>query len=658
MIANNAVMEKGFTLTNDKLSDNVSTCSIDTYFPVKSLVDLVGGTLSLERDLFFDDVFALGSGGDIYGNGYTIHFPSSEYIVGIPSSADRGGEITMLDSTSTLLSNVYSTDWSHDDKYLTLGRTSAGTNIPIYSFDNETLSSKLATVAPFVNVRMVRWHPSEYYVAAALESAAAGAGETNVQVYKYTPLSSLTLTGSGRLAEGSTGMGVSWSPNGKYLAATSGTTSNKIKIYSFSESDGTITFLDESYFSTDGNGSTNSLDWNLDGDKIAFSTDIGNILVYDFDGSSLTISTSIHVAGATSVEEVSWNKNIQYKDLLAVAVIGTAKNGIVYRYQNNTLTEIASTTYEVDFQAIDWAPEGNRLVFGRSGGAGLQFIVMYFDPNLEEIYLVDSIEIATNPCVAVKFSHDGKYIALGRNVGNPYFSVWKMDQKDMLFDNTNLDFNSDSEFIVTTTFSGLCTINGNGHKVYLNEDALLTVSSGAQLKFQNLELVGLKNSNFRCLADDAKVIFEDCILTITSDYTFDTGSILFKGDVVISGTNKFIYSSSWSSTIDQYSTLIVNKGATFSYAPSVAQRDLMYMEDDTSSLYLDNCTLHSTTTGLRLTRGILFIENVVTLDADGDDRSEAICFGNVNYTTSDLEINILAGANLDIYGRLEYENSN
>ena len=642
-IHNDAKMENGFTLTarTEAISDQTATCTFDSFYPVSGFTDLNGGTLDLINNITFNTISSLGSAGKIYGNGHSITFPASDNIVGVPSSIDRGGRLRLIDRDFSY--NLNSVDWSYDDKYLVSGAVANASydELKVFTFDGTNLIKQVG-LDPGGNIRSARWQPSGYYIAEAGTDTALP-----LNVYQYIPLTSLTLTFSD-WAHASQGGSVAWSSNGKYLAFATYTPS--MRIYSFN--DGNINFIDEYISSGIGDPYNNALDWNSDGDKIVWGDTYGNIVVYNFDGTSLSVSTSIHIGGSDITTQVSWKKDSKNRNLILASFAALSENVKIYNYSNDSITELVSVPEASNVASSVWDYNGDRIIAGTAGG---KVTIYYFNQNTDEISEIDNYSLGAN-CRESRFSHSSKYLGIASY--DNYTSVLGFQQNYMLFDNINLVFNSDAEFIVTTTFSGLCTINGNGHKVYLNEDGRLNIDSGSQLKLKNLELVGLRQVNLQCLTDDASIIFEDCILTITSNYAFDTGSILFKGDVVISGTSKFTYSSSWSSTIDSNSVLKINKGSIFSYAPSVAKKDLIYMENDTSSLYLDNCTLHSTTTGLRLTRGSLFIKNLVTLDADGSALSQAICFGNINYTTSDLEVHILAGANLDVYGRLEYENSN
>ena len=109
-----------------------------------------------------------------------------------------------------------------------------------------------------------------------------------------------------------------------------------------------------------------------------------------------------------------------------------------------------------------------------------------------------------------------------------------------------------------------------------------------------VEIQGLKSNNLRCMTDNGTITLRNCTLTLERDYTFSRGTILFDEDNIITGTNKIIYSAGFSSTIASLSTLFLDRGITFSYAPRNVSRNLLYMPDATSVLYCNGCTLHST----------------------------------------------------------------
>ena len=236
-------------------------------------------------------------------------------------------------------------------------------------------------------------------------------------------------------------------------------------------------------------------------------------------------------------------------------------------------------------------------------------------------------------------------------------SVFGLNKKPfMTFYDTNMVFNSNVRLNESLKFYNNCTINGNGRTLLFDDEGQIRVADGCQLTFYNLELSGLANTNLKCDQNGAKIVFQDCKLTLSSSFIFDTGSILFRGDVVVSGTNKFIYTSSMGSTIDSNSTLYFDKKNTLFFDPIVSNRDLLYMIDKSSYLFFDGATLYSTETGMRLTRGTLFLDNDVTFSCLGSSSSEAICFGDGS-ADNNLDIKILADAQLNIYGAFKYENT-
>jgi hypothetical protein len=100
----------------------------------------------------------------------------------------------------------------------------------------------------------------------------------------------------------------------------------------------------------------------------------------------------------------------------------------------------------------------------------------------------------------------------------------------------------------------------------------------------------------------------------------------------------------------------------FYYAPIVANRDLLSMQDISSELYLNGCALATSSTGMRLTKGTLTVDSsnilIDVLFGTPTSLSESICFGD-GIASDDLAINILPGAQLDLVnGILDYQNVN
>ena len=197
------------------------------------------------------------------------------------------------------------------------------------------------------------------------------------------------------------------------------------------------------------------------------------------------------------------------------------------------------------------------------------------------------------------------------------------------------------------TFTGDCTIKGFGNTVTLGSGAVLDTYNSSTLRLHDLALSGLGSQKLRCRTNDGSIVFRNSEVALSSNYNFSYGSMLFEKDVKVTGTTTFAYSSVMASTIDSESKLFFDVGTTFSYDSPNTNRDLLVMTDTSAKLHLNGCTLYSTPTGIRFTGGRLFLENFITLSADGQVASEGILFD------SDLIVDSLGSAYVEVYGYVD-----
>lgn len=209
------------------------------------------------------------------------------------------------------------------------------------------------------------------------------------------------------------------------------------------------------------------------------------------------------------------------------------------------------------------------------------------------------------------------------------------------------------------TFSGNAVLQGFGNKVMMN-NSVISVQPGGRLTLQDIFIEGLKQFNIRAQGDTASVKFKNAILCLSNDYSFTSGRILFEMDVRMVGTNTFGYRpTNVNSKILPCSRLLLDNGLTISYAPVAASRDLLGMADRSSVLYLNGCTVRSTTTGMRLTNGTLIVDHKNQFFNTGaTSPSQAIAFGN-GTAANDLGIEIMPGGRIQLQsGQLAYQNTN
>jgi len=218
-------------------------------------------------------------------------------------------------------------------------------------------------------------------------------------------------------------------------------------------------------------------------------------------------------------------------------------------------------------------------------------------------------------------------------------------------------------------FEGTATINAFGNTLDIASQNI-HVMSGGNLMIENTTLQGLVDNNLRCVGDATITLKNDILNTSHDDiFSFTSGSLIFDQNVKIRGN--FEYSTTRTSTVRSNSKLILEPMFTefipiansptsiFIYDPGIANRDLIAMADFSSELHLNGCILASSSTGMRLTNGMLVVDGKNYIWAFESSRiDEGICFGNGN-PNNDLSVNIQPGASLEIrQGTLDIHNVN
>ncbi|MDR3551089.1 MAG: hypothetical protein P4L31_06780, partial [Candidatus Babeliales bacterium] len=100
-IANFAWMQGGFGMQN-----SLTSLLFDSVFPVSGSVQLNGGTLTLNRDLVFDNVFDLQGLGTVIGGGHI--FSLSPGIASLPSTAGAFQDTTLVLNSDLLIKSAIS----------------------------------------------------------------------------------------------------------------------------------------------------------------------------------------------------------------------------------------------------------------------------------------------------------------------------------------------------------------------------------------------------------------------------------------------------------------------------------------------------------------------------------------------------------------------
>ena len=339
-----------------------------------------------------------------------------------------------------------------------------------------------------------------------------------------------------------------------------------------------------------------------------------------------------------------------------------------------------------------------RLEAGEGEGAGEEWGDLYYNnavtvPFTTSMYLsVDRRRMFVNEDVTINGQNHTIYcskdtgplfiIAAGKTL-----RLTNVVLKDFSNDHVTLGSGSDLIFgdgVVVElgrdeTISGMhwkfedrAILNGNNHRLSLpGSDYQLRVMKrtyGGALLLENIEIHGIKDTNvggnITCMDSRSTLSFSNVIWEQDALYTFSTGYFTVKtGLLDMKNTYTFAYQSFNPLGILQNSTLKLDTGFTFSYAPTVADRTLIQMTDRTSQLFINGATLQVTTTGLQLITGTLVIDHK-NLVYNNDSKkgvatslSEALIFGN-GTGANDLRLEVMPGGSINIKsGILDFRNA-
>ncbi|MFH1643664.1 MAG: hypothetical protein ABIA74_00615 [bacterium] len=223
-----------------------------------------------------------------------------------------------------------------------------------------------------------------------------------------------------------------------------------------------------------------------------------------------------------------------------------------------------------------------------------------------------------------------------------------------------LSINSKIDLKDTWTFEGICAINGNLNLIELSQSGSIYVKDNTTLTLRNLTIKGADSDRIICAGNNSKIIFDNTTLMLTDgDYNFDTGSFEILNKVEIRGNQTFSYKTTETSIIHTNAEFYLKNGATFSYAPTTTNDDLIIFEDPSSMISFHETSLHSTTTGMKLTKGTMKIKGLCYFNSDATNEAEGIKLGDGVNEESDFTVNIEPESSLNLVsGHLVIQNVN
>lgn len=217
------------------------------------------------------------------------------------------------------------------------------------------------------------------------------------------------------------------------------------------------------------------------------------------------------------------------------------------------------------------------------------------------------------------------------------------------FDNTIIYLNGDLNVSGTMKFTGNCTIDGRWSGLDLGPNVDIIVGHDSSLELRNIALSGMSGYKIRCLDDSGTLLLNNVQWGLDDDYTFTMGSISFFNTVNVVGQNIFSYASALTATINTNALLHFSTNSIFSLGRKTGFRGREPLEfvDNTSMLGLENCTLNVTSSGIRLTKGLVILNGEVALDLDSTTSLGGLYIGN-GIAQDDIMLELSSGAAVNL----------
>jgi len=615
-----------------------TTCTFNDFWLVGGPVSLNGSTLILQEDLILSPGIQILTGGTINAHNHAI-IMEGESTQTIPLSYG----INFITQLLTPGSNLYSVDWSTDNKYIA-GGTGGTPRLMIYSFNGLspafTASANLGST-----IWALAWQPvaePPYYLV-------TGAND-GLRAYQFTPPSSLVATYT--VGIGTSETSVAWHPSGNIVATCH---SNAITIYNFIA--GVLTYNTSYSFLPGQTVNGRSLDFDYTGSYLAAGVSTANQLqVLYWDGLSLTSTASANTGG--SAIGVNWSPDG------SLISFGTANILQVYRFDRtlNSLTLWASNNLGATITSVNstnWRPDGSTIAVGSNRMYSIDYSFQLFAVNqiAQQLLLIaEYYQVGAYNTFECRWSPNSIYLAVAQAAG--LFSVFILQPSTMTFNNAVLQFSGDTYLNAPLLFQGTSVLDGKNNALYLGSFGGIIVDSGASLLLKDLTVYNVSGTNVRCVDNTSTLSCFNVTWHQDNNVTFSQGQLAVIGQLVMTGSSAFIYQSDQTSTIYDLGTWYFDNGMTFSYSPIHGANNLIAFQDAASILHLYGTNLYAPSTGLCFTKGCLMIEGPCQFISDGADAANGIWLGD-GTGANDLKVKILPESGIiPEQGYVLYKNSN
>jgi hypothetical protein len=649
---NNTILGFGAMTGGFTLEDNTTTCTYDGFFPITGNMQFNGGQFLLSRDLLIGNPFTFVNPGNFNGNNHSLTFPAQINRATNFLSSSAGVFIQLL-SFVTPGAAVNSVDWSQNGQYVaSVTQNIAGSELVIWYFDGTTLTNT-ANIDTGNNTNAVRWRDNQYLAIGKANNA------QGLQIYRFrSDIGSLTLVDTDNL--GLQGQAVSWHRTGTWVAVGTNGGANELQLFSFSTITGLTTPVTTANFTTNRNVQKNSLSWDITGSYLAVGTaatagaNSEELLLYYFDGATLTLTASLDFGAGTDVNAVSWSTTGSY---LAVGLSGGSETVRVYQFNRGTAILSERVTARIGETAtalsVQFNFDGSRLATGFASNASTEVRIYTFDQSAETLSLYSGAEKGTN-INSIRWSPDGVNFATG--LADQFVEVSKFSSNST-FKNITLLFNGGMIFTTPILLEGMCRLNAFNNVLTFTQSGQIIIQDGADVTFENTNFIFSSQNPLSLATNTAKLTIAASTLNLQNDVRITKGSIRFSDEVQITGSHLFAYQSDFTMTISSASTLKIMDGVTFALGRTntFAPQPLVF-QDSTAELLINNATLNITATGAQFKNGVVSIDGKATFDMNTTQTQFGLILGD---GTSVNDITVVADPQSIIKinsGKLTYNN--
>jgi len=327
-----------------------------------------------------------------------------------PNSLDA----SRVAAQATKSSNQWAVSWSKEADYIAVGGDD--NIVRVYFFNGSSLTTVASVSGLPADVLAVDWSPQGNFLAVGLDSN--GTGE--VFVYRFDPLadSSSRLSLVDSLNLGGSAYGLSWSPDGRYLAMVLRQTDPlEVRVFAFDGTNGFSSLLGSATLLL--TELTQTVSFSPDG-KFLLCNELSGLIVLVYSFNPFLSPNALQLVASKSLSGFSFTTIARFSPIsfgdeyfILVGDRQTPGKIAVFSFdgQSTISGPLDSTDHGEAVAGLRWSPNGKYIVLtGIAGTGGFEMRVFSFDGS--QLTLESSGDHATTTATSADWSSSGKYVAI------------------------------------------------------------------------------------------------------------------------------------------------------------------------------------------------------------------------------------------------------